>query len=396
MGKLIGGILLIIGTSIGAGILALPATVAPTGFVTSSIALFFIWLLMTFNALLILEVNLWLPENSNIISMARVTLGLWGQVVAWVSYLLLLYSLLAAYISGGADVLGSLLGLVGFHSVPWADALVFTCIFGFVVYRGTRSIDYVNRLLMLLKLSSFFLLVALVLTQVKLPHLQEGKPHYVWSTLMLMVTSFGYATVLPTLRAYFNSDAKKLRLVILMGSIVPLICYIFWDMAILGSLPLEGEHGLRHAYLSGHVTSELMVDIARFIQNTWITEIARFFTSICVATSFLGVAMSLSDFFADGLRTAKVGWGSLLVYSVTFIPPLVLVVFWPGLFIHALNYAGTFCLILLALLPSLMAWRGRYSKQIVGDYRVFGGKAALVISFSVTFILIFIGLYSEL
>jgi tyrosine-specific transport protein len=399
MGKLIGGILLVVGTSIGAGILALPAAVATSGFLTSSIVLFFIWALMTFNALLLLEVNLWLPENSNMISMARSTLGIWGQLVAWLSYLLLLYALLAAYISGGADVLHGLLHLVGVrHHMPWLYAVVFTGILGYVVYLGTRSIDYVNRLLMLFKLASFAILVGLVLDRVKLPHLQEGTPHYILASLMLMVTSFGFATILPSLRSYFHSDVKKLRIVVLVGSFIPLVCYILWDMAILGSLPVDGVHGLKHTYASGHVTSVLMIHIARFIHNSWVTDLSRIFTSICVATSFLGVAMSLSDFFADGLRTAKVGWGGALVYSCTFIPPLVLVIFTPGLFVHALGYAGTFCLILLALLPTLMVLRGRYSKHLnvaEGAYQVMGGKSALIVSLVVTVVLLIIGLYDE-
>jgi len=395
MSKVVGGVLLIVGTSIGAGILALPAAVATTGFVTSSIALFFIWLLMTFNALLLIEVNLWLPENSNMISMARATLGLWGQVVAWLSYLLLLYSLLAAYISGGADVLGSLLKLAGIQSAPMTDAVLFTVVLGYVVYRGTRSIDYVNRMLMFFKLGSLVILLGLVLEKVALPRLNQGEPHYVFATLMLMVNSFGFATILPSLRAYFKSDAKKLRKAVLWGSLIPLVCYILWDMAILGSLPIEGAYGLKHTYSSGHVTSDLMLHISQFIHNAGITDLSRLFTSICVSTSFLGVSLGLSDFFADGLRTAKVGWGSVLVYGCTFAPPLVLVIFYPGLFAHALNYGGTFCLILLALLPTLMTYRGRYKKGMSGDFKMPGGKPILWFSFTVIVLLLILSILDE-
>ena len=46
-----------------------------------------------------------LPEESNIISMAKGTIGLPGQIIAWISYLLLLYALLCAYIAGASAVL---------------------------------------------------------------------------------------------------------------------------------------------------------------------------------------------------------------------------------------------------------------------------------------------------
>jgi len=92
--KLLGSILLIVGTSIGAGMLALPIATAQLGFFGSLILLLICWFVMTAGALLLLEVNLWLPQNSNLISMAKATIGPIGQIVAWITYLLLLYYLL--------------------------------------------------------------------------------------------------------------------------------------------------------------------------------------------------------------------------------------------------------------------------------------------------------------
>ena len=56
--KLIGGILLIIGTSIGGGMLVLPIATAQLGFINALIFLVLCWAIMTAAALLILEVNL--------------------------------------------------------------------------------------------------------------------------------------------------------------------------------------------------------------------------------------------------------------------------------------------------------------------------------------------------
>ena len=75
--KLLGGILLIVGTAIGGGMLALPIATAEAGFTNSLILLFLCWFIMTVSAFLVLEVNLWLPANTNIISMSRILLGRW-------------------------------------------------------------------------------------------------------------------------------------------------------------------------------------------------------------------------------------------------------------------------------------------------------------------------------
>ena len=118
--KIVGGILLIIGTSIGGGMLALPVATAALGIHYAILFLCICWLIMTGGALLLLEVNLALPEGTNIISMAKHTFGFPGQLLAWITYLFLLYTLLSGYISGGSDVLTSLLASAHFFDAPYA------------------------------------------------------------------------------------------------------------------------------------------------------------------------------------------------------------------------------------------------------------------------------------
>lgn len=358
MFKFIGGTLLIVGTSIGAGILALPVTTSQSGFIDSSLMLFGCWTIMTLAALMILEVNLWFPEDSNMISMAKHTLGLPGEIVAWISYLLLLYALLCAYIAGGTDVFNSLLNLLGITISPWLATILFTTVLGAIVFCGINTTDYVNRGLMVIKLSAFVCLTSLIIPRVAGPNLTAGQIQYLPSAIMVMITSFGFATIIPSLRSYFKSDTRKLRAMIILGSFIPLLCYIAWDLAILGTLPLNGQHGLVAILNSGHVTSELMNSVQQTINNNNITQLSRVFTSICVLTSFLGVAICLMDFLADGLKVIKKGIGKLAVAALTFLPPVIIVLFFPGMFIKALNYAGLCCVILLVILPALMLWQG--------------------------------------
>jgi len=107
--KLIGGVLLIFSISIGGGMLALPMAVAAGGFFHSMLLFLGAWLVTVLAAFYILEVNLWLPEGKNLVSMAKVTLGKSGQLATWLAYLLLLYSLLSAYIAGSTDLLHNVL-----------------------------------------------------------------------------------------------------------------------------------------------------------------------------------------------------------------------------------------------------------------------------------------------
>ncbi len=391
--KLLGGLLLVVGTAIGGGMLALPIATAPAGFVNSSYILFFCWLLMTASAFLILEVNLWLPRNSHIISMARATLGNWGELTAWIVYLLLLYSLLAAYIAGGGDFFKSLLSLIHISSPDWLTIMIFTLVLGYVVYHGIRSVDLVNRVLMLAKLGAFVALVGFIAPHISFPKLTGGNYQAMMASVTVAITSFSFATIVPSLRVYFHDDVKKLRLIIWAGSLIPLVCYIFWDMAIMGVIPREGSHGLIEMLNSGRSTSEFVNQLSQLLNLETISTCARAFTSVCLLTAFLGVSLCLSDFLADGFNMEKVGKNKLIISAATFLPPLLIVFFYPGAFIKALSYAGIFCVILLALFPALMAWRGRYTKKIAKGYQVWGGKPLLIL---ITVLSVAIIIYSAL
>lgn len=397
MGKMIGGIFLIIGISIGAGILALPVTTATSGFFPSAALLLGCWVLMTFNALLILEVNMWLPANSNMISMAKATLGKGGQFVAWVSYLLLFYGLLSAYVAAGSDVLANLLAALHISLYSPLTVLLFAGVLGLAVYKGPHSVDYVNRGLISLKLGSFFLLMILMASHVHLPYLEQSAPRYLLTPLMVIITAFGFASLVPSLCNYFDRDIVKLRRVILIGSLVPLLSYVIWILVILGSLPLEGQYGLLSVIGSSHTTSALIIALSNFIGSQWVTGVARLFSSVSVATSFLGVAFAMSDFLADGFNVHKHNHrGNVLICALTLLPPIIVVLFYPDAFITALNYSGTCCVLLLAVLPGLMVWSGRYRRGIAKGYRVKGEKGMLAVSITLSVLVMLLGLAQEL
>ena len=377
--KLLGSILLIIGTSIGAGMLALPIATAQLGFFGSVILLFACWFVMTAGALLILEVNLWMPQNSNLISMAKATIGPVGQLIAWGSYILLLYSLLAAYIAGGSDLFHNLLFASGVDVPASTAAIFFVCIFGVIVYMGIHIVDYTNRFLMFFKLGSYVLLTLMLMPYVSFDKLNSGSMSSITSVtaITVTITSFGYAAIVPSLRIYFAGDVHKLKKAIFIGSIIPLFCYIVWDAAIMGIIPIEGSRSLMTIFHASNSTSALVNTLDSVVSLGPITFFIKLFTSICVLTSFLGVALCLTDFLADGLRLEKQGMENILIHLLTFAPPLLIVLFFPNVFINALAYAGIYCVVLLVLLPAWMAWHGRYRKRLAVGYTVPGGRVLL-------------------
>ena len=377
--KLIGGILLIVGTSIGGGMLALPVSTAAAGMLNSIAFLIFCWFIMTIGALLVLEVNVRLPSGSNMVSMAKATLGMPGEIIAWITYLFLLYTLLAAYISGGSDVFNGLLNQAHIHLPAGITALLFTLIFSFVIYSGIRAVDYLNRALMFGKLGIYLLLICIISPYIHRSQLGGGNIKSITGSLMILITSFGFASIVPSLRQYFEDDIPTLRKVIIMGSLIPLVCYILWDAIIMGVVTRGGPNGLLALMNSDHATSGLTKALSQVVMSQWITGFFGFFTSICMITAFLGVSLGLFDFLADGLKLKKAGPQGKTILACTFLPPLAVVLISPGIYLHALNYAGVCCVVLLLLLPTLMAWRGRKSDKQDSRILIPGGNISLAI-----------------
>lgn len=374
MGKLIGTTLLIIGTSIGGGMLALPTVTASSGFWSSSLLLIFAWGVMTAGAFFLAEVNMWLHQDNHIVSMAKHTLGKSGAIVTWVCYLALLYALVAAYITGGSGVIQSLFISGHMHMPHWINSLIFTFILGAIVWHGIQSVDHVNRVLMSIKLLTLVLLVLLIIPHVKPHALRIGHAHHLLGAITVVITSFGFATNVPTLCSYLKYDTKTIRRAIMIGSIATLVCYLIWDAAVQGSI---SGSWLTKIASDSNTTSELTQALSEISHSRMISISAHLFAGICMLTSFLGVSIGLSDFLSDGLKVKK-QTNKLLIYGVTFLPPLAIAIFYPQAFITALSYAGIFCLILLALLPSLMAWYGRYRKGLAKGYQVMGGKTLVL------------------
>jgi tyrosine-specific transport protein len=387
--KWIGGVLLVAGTTIGAGMLALPVSTGLAGFFPSILLFFAYWLYMTFTAFLLLEVNLWMGKESHLNSMARYTLGKVGQAFSWLFYLFLLYSLLTAYIAGAGPIfIDAIHALFGIALPEWAGALPLLAIFGYFVYKGTRSVDYVNRFLMVGLAAAYALMVVFLTPHVHWTLLEHVDWRYALLGVSVVATSFGFHIIIPSLTTYLDRDVAKLRSVILVGSLIPLLVYISWEFLALGIIPVSGANGIEQGYING---SNGVLLMTTFLSNPAIAMIARFFSFFAIVTSFLGVSMSLFDFLADGLSIKKTRPGRLLLYAITFLPPLLIALVDPRAFLSALEFAGAFGVVtLLGLLPALMVWSGRYVKKLAPEsaFRAPGGKLALAAAIIISLLVI--------
>ncbi len=374
--KLLGGTLLISGTTIGAGILAFPISTGIGGFIPAMAVFTVCWLFMLWAAFIILEVNLSLSGDVNLISMAQTTLGPVGAGIAWVGFLLLLYSLLAAYMTGSGPLF--LEGVKGFTGVvlpKWTAPLPILLLFGPFVYISMRAVDYMNRYLMIGLIVTYALMLTLLFGRLDSSLLLRYDLEYSFISFGVIITAFGYHIIIPSLATYLGRDLKKIKLCLFMGSLLPFLTYFLWELLILGTVPVSGEHGIAHALLHGISLSQSLQTI---LGSPVITLAARLFSIFAIITSFLGVAQSCFDFLKDGFKIRDNKKGRALVWILTFLPPLIFVSVFQKGFVTVLEYAGLIIAILIGILPILMVWSARYRLKLTSHYHVIGGRGLFV------------------
>ncbi|WP_162599195.1 aromatic amino acid transport family protein [Shewanella algidipiscicola] len=380
---MLGSIAIVAGTAIGGGMLALPLATAALGSVAAIILLVVIWGVSAYTALLMLEINLRSGVGDNVHAITGKTLGKFGQLIQGGSFLSLLYALTMVYLLGGSSLLVSKLdGLFGVQLDSHSAIMLFTLFFGGLIAVGIAWIDKISRVLfsamvLLLVLVVLFLLPDVSLSSMAATAVIEGVEQgsfsgYLMAAVPVVFTSFGFHVCIASLVGYLDGDSVKLRKVLLIGSTIPLACYIFWLTVTLGTVG-----GDRISGFDGSLP-QLINALQALAQSSIVSQSIAFFADLALITSFLGVTMSLFDFIAELTRAKSNASGRLQTWLLTFIPPLLCAIFYPDGFVKVLGFAAIPLVMMIIILPILMAMRQR--KLALGGYQVMGGTPALYVA----------------
>lgn len=374
-----GSIFIVAGTTIGAGMLAMPLATSGVGFGTTLIILLGLWLVMCYSALLLVEVYQHQPSHTGLGTLAGIYLGRWGQWVTGFSMLFLMYALTAAYISGAGELLATSLHQWTGLALPLpAGILLFTLVAGGVVCIGTTSVDFFNRLLFSGKLLMLLIMMGMMMPHVEQKNLltlplQQG---LALTALPVVLTSFGFHGSIPSIVNYMGGDSRKLRRIFIIGSAIPLFVYLFWQLVTLGALSSSTFTAIlaQQAGLNG-----LMQAIRTLVASPHVELAVHLFADLALATSFLGVSLGLFDYLADMFKRRNTAGGRLQTGMLTFVPPLAFALFYPQGFVMALGYAAIALAVLALLIPALLSWRVR--QQHPQSTATPGGVPALLLVF---------------
>lgn len=361
--RVLGAALLVAGTTIGAGMLAMPSTAGSLGFPLSVLVMVLIWLIMYSTAMFIVRLSAHYGGHYSLVTIATKGLGKGAALITAIATVCLFYALIAAYLSGLASVARFFLPL--FTHNQYVIASIFAL--GLLISSHALA-DYTNRALFCLKVASFCIILYVLLPKLELPTLlhYQDLPLRSWiSVIPIFFTSFGFHGSIAAITSYLQDGSSNsiphrdhtsylriARKVMLFGSLVPLLFYILWLMLTLGHPDLTNSTGLSSSD-----------DFMRALTNSAGANFIYCFGLCAIGTSLIGVAVGLSSFFYEFSPRNKTVYSALKNYGAVISIPAICCLRYPNLFISALSLAAVFLSILSIFVPCLAVLKLYYTRQ---------------------------------
>ncbi len=379
--SIFGGVMIIGGTIIGAGMFSLPVVMSGAWFFWSMVALVFTWFCMLHSGLMILEANLNYRIGSSFDTVTKDLLGQGWNIINGLSIAFVLYILTYAYISASGSIIHHTLQQMKIDLSARMGGLLFALFVAFIVWLSTKAVSRMTAIVLGAKIITFFMTFGGLLWHIEPVTLLNSEAinpsylPYLLMTLPFCLASFGYHGNVPSLMKFYGKNPQLISRCLLWGTLMALVLYTIWLLGSMGNIPRVEFISI--AERGGNI-DVLVQALSGVLNSRALDLLLLIFSNFAVASSFLGVTLGLFDYLADlfGFDDSKTG--RLKTAAVTFTPPVIGGFLWPNGFIYAIGYAGLAATIWAAIVPALLA---RASRKKFGSplYRVWGGNSMIVL-----------------
>ncbi|AFJ43713.1 aromatic amino acid transport family protein [Francisella orientalis] len=353
--KQIGSIFLIIGTSLGGGILAIPMILSSFGVVIGCIIMFLMWLLMTYSTLAVAEACLHFESGISYLGLAHKLFKRPGIILVYICAFGILYGMLAAYISAIGSSFESLLD-INYIIIE----ISFVILFGGFILKGTGPAEWLNRVFLTIKLIIILFTILLLFKTISISKLDIysfGTLKEVTVTLPILATTFSAHIIVPSVVNYVGPHPKDIRRIIIVASLIILVIYVCWIVSILGNIAIYGDKNsfaeVLKSLSSEDSVTQLIYILKVNIQSSQVITLVYTFITISVTTAFITLSLALKDLILDRFKMNNLSTLSknILLSFLLFMLPIILNYYFKKLFLIALSVVGLFSLIMLVSCP---------------------------------------------
>ena len=356
MQKKTGAILLVAGTCIGSGMIALPMSFARIGIIPSVFLMFVMWGIIYYSAILNLELNLQAGKAMNLGSLAKKFSGNIAKIIGTSCHKILSFSLVAVYIYASTSLLTK---MMDFEDNSFLLIATIFSLFSFILMiLPIKFIDYVNRVLFIMLMTIILFLVLGLITRVNWSNLPLFGSGYNKISSWVFITpiafsAFGFHGSLATIINYCDNERDILKKVFLWGCFIPSIVYIVWTLSIMAVIYNENHVLFLKMQLEKVEVGEVVSALVAIIKNNNIQIIVWWISLLAIVTSLIGVGASLRESIQNIiLEKFNVRKSSQVIAAfLTIFPSYIMAIWIPNAFLKILGFAGMILVVIAILLP---------------------------------------------
>ena len=369
---------LIVGNLIGAGILALPINTGLSGFLPSLAGLVLTSAAMYYSSIILSREAVAKQETTfNYPSLYQQYLGTASKWVAVAANLIILYGLLTAYLTGITTIITSLFQI----SIPhiWI-MLAFFVVVSVISLAGIETLSRYIAMLVVAKCAVFVILIVLAGGSIRIENLSHTNWALFTCGIPVLVTAFHFHNIIPAICQTLKWDFKTIKRTLLIGMTMGFAMNACWLLIGIGVLPLDDSPiGLINAFAKNLPAT---IPLTAALNSHTFQILALFFAVVAITTAYLANGMGLIGFMDDLLFHSFGKSNPFISRAISFLPPLIIAVVYPDLFLKAIDIAGGFGIVtLFGILPSIIALKKAANRK----ERILG--AVMLLLFSLFFIL---------
>lgn len=329
---------LVLGNCLGVGVLALPIKSGLSGFFPALIGIIVIWSIMLISAWVIAyKINLAKSDSFDIPSFFEAELGKIGKWLAVVCNLILLYGVLIAYLSGISSMVETL------FDIPLPQSVIVFLYFIITTSLIMFGMDALRKGNCFIIAGIWISFIVLIVTGIS--HFDSKLLTYSdWNLLPLglpvAVSAFHFHNIIPTVSRALKHDVSATRKAIFIGVFLGLIINLIWVLVVLGTM-IEGDGASKDSIINAFwYNLPATVPMSELLHSKVFTIAGMVFALLSVTASYMANGTGLFGFMRDLTITHLKSDNKFLVGVLSFLPPLVITLIYPRIFLSALDIVG--------------------------------------------------------
>ncbi|MBS3147653.1 hypothetical protein J4219_02090 [Candidatus Woesearchaeota archaeon] len=335
------------GCIIGAGVLGIPYVVLRAGFWTGMLVLGVLGVCILLLHLMIGEIALRTNACHQLVGYAEKYLGKRGRNLMLLSMIIGVYGALTAYTIGIGNSLSILFG-----GPIWMWMSVYYLLMSLILFQGIGWLGRSELGFESLKFGVFVLLALILFASPYFSNVYFSGFSFERLLLPYGVILFAFlgTAAIPELHEQMRGCRLLTKRAILIGSLIPLVCYILFTIAVIG--------------VSGPLTTQVAtIGLLRFTGVAG-SILLNAFAILAMGSSFLALGYALRESYQD-LGVPK--WDA---WALALAVPIVLLLIGVESFVRTLEVTGTFAGGITGILIVLMHWKASTSGERKPEYRI--------------------------